>query len=265
MHTPAAGRGRWASRSASSVATVRPPPAESPATAMCSAANALVEKPAIGGHGVLDRRRKGMLGRQAVVEQERVGARRARDGGREMAMGARRPDHVAAAVEVEHDMPRSRRRRAQPFRGRRARGHALDLDVGRDWGRPSPRARTGRGARRRSASPPGGALPGGRERPRCRGLPCHSSVSAPRCVSAMVSHRSASIMAPSSNWLSGHASLNKSRVPVSPAGRSPIPSSHLEANSGFAPEVIRWRAPDGIGAAAITHGTFCSINSSNNP
>ena len=92
--------------------------------------DALVEKPAIGGHGVVEGRRKGMLGRQAIVEQERVGARRARDGGREMAMGARRPDHVAAAVEVEHDMPRSRRRRAEPFRGRRARGHALDLDVG---------------------------------------------------------------------------------------------------------------------------------------
>jgi hypothetical protein len=92
--------------------------------------NALIEQPTIGGHGIVEGRRKGMLGRQAVVEEERVGGRRARDGGREMAMGARRPDHVAAAVQVEYDMPRPRRRRAQPFRGRRARRHALDLDVG---------------------------------------------------------------------------------------------------------------------------------------
>ena len=93
--------------------------------------HALLQEPSIGGHRVVHGRGKRMLGRQAVVEQQRAGAGRRRDGRRQVAVRARRADHVAAAVEIQHDAPGRGRRRTQPFGWGRWRRHALDLDVRR--------------------------------------------------------------------------------------------------------------------------------------
>ncbi len=93
--------------------------------------DALLEEPAIGGGGVLHRGRERMLGGQPVVEQQRGGLARGRDGGGEMAVRARGADHVAASVQVEHDAAGRRPGRPQPLGGRDRRAHALHLDLGR--------------------------------------------------------------------------------------------------------------------------------------
>jgi hypothetical protein len=48
-----------------------------------------------------------------------------------MAVGAQRADHVTAAVQIQHHAAWCRRRGPQPLRGRRGRGHTLDLALGR--------------------------------------------------------------------------------------------------------------------------------------
>ena len=88
---------------ATSVATVSPPPAESPAMAIWAGDQSRVEQLAVGTDRVVDRGRERVLGREPVVEVEdpaAVGQREPRD---EVAMRGERPDAVPAAVEVEHD------------------------------------------------------------------------------------------------------------------------------------------------------------------
>jgi hypothetical protein len=89
-----------------------------------------LEEPPVGRERVVDGGGEGVLGRAAVIEQQRAGAGRAGDRRREMAVRPRRTDHVPAAVEVEHHR-RARARRAQPLCGRLRRRHALDADVRR--------------------------------------------------------------------------------------------------------------------------------------
>src|SRR5437763_5055092 len=93
--------------------------------------DALPEQPLIGGDGVLQRGRERMLRRQPIVEQQRARPGRARDGGRQVAMRAWRADHVATAVQVEHDGVGADPRRRQPLRGARGRRDRLDLHVRR--------------------------------------------------------------------------------------------------------------------------------------
>src|SRR6267378_165870 len=93
--------------------------------------DALGEQPLVGGHGVLQRGRERMLRRQPIVEQQRARPRRARDGGGEVPMRAGRADHVAAAVQVEHDGVGPNPGRRQPFRRARGRRDRLDLHVRR--------------------------------------------------------------------------------------------------------------------------------------
>ena len=63
-----------ASRKASAAATARPPPADSPASAMFARRDPLREKPLVGGPCVVDRSRKRILGRQTVVDGHDLGA-----------------------------------------------------------------------------------------------------------------------------------------------------------------------------------------------
>ena len=80
---------------------------------------ALVEQVAVGGERVLDRRGQRRDGRQAVVEREHRQAGDVRDARDEVAVRARRAEHVAAAVEVEDDgavVAVGRRRRARAAR-----------------------------------------------------------------------------------------------------------------------------------------------------
>jgi len=53
------------------VVTIIPPPAESPANAMCRDSLPLVEQPAVRRQRVLDRRGVGVLGCSAVVAHQR--------------------------------------------------------------------------------------------------------------------------------------------------------------------------------------------------
>src|SRR5882762_2870583 len=91
----------------------------------------LREQPLVGGDGVLQRGRERMLRRQPVVEQQRARPGRARDGGGQVTMRARRADHVPAAVQVEHDGVGPNPGRRQPFRRARGRRDRLDLHVRR--------------------------------------------------------------------------------------------------------------------------------------
>ena len=124
MQTPPAGSGTRASRRASSVATVSPPPAESPAITMRSGAMAWSSSQRYAAVASSTAAGIGVLGRQAVVEQERAGPGGARDGGGQVTVRARGADDVAAAVQIEHHAARlgakaaAATRRARPGRSR---------------------------------------------------------------------------------------------------------------------------------------------------
>src|SRR4030095_15458837 len=103
MQTPAAGSGIPRSRSARSVATVRAPPAESPAMMMWPRRGAAIEQPAVRRHRVLERGRKWMLGREPVVGEQHGSAGGHRDGGGQMAVRFLRGGHVTAPGEGERE------------------------------------------------------------------------------------------------------------------------------------------------------------------
>src|SRR2546428_15015 len=144
MQTPAAGSGTPSSRSATSVATVRPPPAESPATtrlaggrprgggprdAAAAASSAAGDRGPGGARGAGG---GGGRGRRGVGGDERPRGGRARDRRGKRRGRAGGADDVAAPVEVEDDDVRARRRWREPLGGGDRRRHALDGDVGGD-------------------------------------------------------------------------------------------------------------------------------------
>src|SRR6185369_5062828 len=92
---------------------------------------AVLDEPAIRGDGVVHGGGKGVLGRPAVVGEQRRAARRDGNGGGEMAMRARRADDVAAPVQVEYDRA-APALRTEPLRADVPDDHARDLDVVRE-------------------------------------------------------------------------------------------------------------------------------------
>ena len=145
MTTTAAGCGRPSSLAASSTASARPPPAESPATTSCSARVPGVEQRPVGSEAVLERCGERVLRRQPVVERVGDRARAAGQGGREPGARARGSDR------------RSRRRagRAAPRRSRPAARAAAPARHRARRARPRRPARPDgrRTARSRRAAP----------------------------------------------------------------------------------------------------------------
>jgi hypothetical protein len=64
------------------------------------------DKAPIGCDGIVDRGRERVLGRQAIIRNERIGTDACGDLAREMTNGLCRTEYIAAAVKVEY--PRSR-------------------------------------------------------------------------------------------------------------------------------------------------------------
>ena len=89
----------------------------------------IVDQPAVRRDGVVDGRGKAMLRRAAVVRQECRAPGGPGDGGGQMAVRARRANHVTTAVKIEHEGG-LRAGRAQPLPGDAAHHHVGDLEVG---------------------------------------------------------------------------------------------------------------------------------------
>lgn len=84
-----------------------------------------VDDPAVGAHGVLECRRKRMLGRQAVLGNQRGGLGRRRQGAGDRPVPERRSERVPAAVQVQQ------RDRRLGLRAEDEGGHAAGVDRAR--------------------------------------------------------------------------------------------------------------------------------------
>ena len=126
------------SRSATRVAIVRPPPAESPPIAMRCGSRPCGQQPAVRGDRVLDRRRERILGRQPVVDAEHPRAARLVDPLHQVAVRRDRADGVATAVQVEDRALEVGLGTPDPLGAHAVGVDRLRLDVGRQLERRLP-------------------------------------------------------------------------------------------------------------------------------